>query len=47
MLRDDGTTIPGLYATGNATASVMGRCYLGAGASFVFGHLAARHALDP
>jgi 3-oxosteroid 1-dehydrogenase len=34
--------------TGNCTASVMGRCYPGAGASiaasFVFGYIAARHA---
>ena len=48
VLRVDGTVIPGLYATGNSTASVMGRCYPGAGASigasFVFGYIAARHA---
>jgi succinate dehydrogenase/fumarate reductase flavoprotein subunit len=35
-------------ATGNCTASVMGRCYPAAGASigasFVFGYIAARHA---
>ncbi len=41
--------IPGLYATGNCTASVMGRTYPGAGASiaasFVFGFIAAKHAL--
>jgi 3-oxosteroid 1-dehydrogenase len=40
--------IPGLYATGNSTATVMGRHYLGPGASIantmVFGYLAARHA---
>lgn len=40
--------IPGLYATGNMTATVMGRYYLGAGASIantmVFGYAAARHA---
>jgi 3-oxosteroid 1-dehydrogenase len=39
--------IPGLYATGNMTATVMGRFYLGAGASIantiVFGYIAARH----
>jgi 3-oxosteroid 1-dehydrogenase len=40
--------IAGLYATGNITATVMGRHYLGPGASIansmVFGYLAARHA---
>jgi 3-oxosteroid 1-dehydrogenase len=40
--------IPGLYATGNGTATVMGRHYLGPGASIantmVFGYVAARHA---
>jgi 3-oxosteroid 1-dehydrogenase len=48
VLRGDGSIIEGLYATGNSTASVMGRCYPGAGASigasFVFGYLAAKHA---
>jgi len=48
VLRDDGSVIPGLYATGNSTASVMGRVYPGAGASigasFVFAWLAAHHA---
>ena len=42
------SVIEGLYATGNSTASVVGRCYPGAGssigASFVFGYLAAQHA---
>ena len=33
VMRADGSVIPGLYATGNSTASVMGRCYPGAGAS--------------
>ncbi len=49
VLRIDGSPIEGLYATGNTTASVMGRCYPGAGASigasFVFGWRAAQHAL--
>ena len=40
--------IEGLYATGNITATVMGRHYLGPGASIansmVFGYVAARHA---
>jgi 3-oxosteroid 1-dehydrogenase len=48
VVREDGSIIPGLYAAGNSTASVMGRCYPGAGASiaasFVFGFIAARHA---
>ena len=43
--------IDGLYATGNITATVMGRHYLGPGASIansmVFGHLAAQHATRP
>jgi 3-oxosteroid 1-dehydrogenase len=43
----DGNVIDGLYATGNCTASVMGRTYPGAGASigasFTFGWIAAQH----
>ena len=43
-----GSPIPGLYATGNITATVMGRTYPGAGASIantmVFGFVAARQA---
>jgi 3-oxosteroid 1-dehydrogenase len=49
VLSADGSVIPGLYATGNSTASVMGRCYPGAGASigasFVFAWIAAHHAV--
>jgi len=49
VLREDGSVVDGLYATGNSTASVMGRCYPGAGASiaasFVFGYIAAQHAV--
>ena len=49
VLRADGSQIDGLYATGNCTASVMGRTYPGAGASiaasFVFGYTAAKHAV--
>ena len=41
--------IPGLYAIGNSSASVMGRTYPGAGATIgpamTFGWLAARHAM--
>lgn len=48
VLGDDDRPIPGLYAAGNITATVMGRHYLGAGASIantmVFGYRAARHA---
>lgn len=48
VLREDGSVIEGLYATGISTASVMGRIYPGAGSSvgpsFVFGYVAARHA---
>ena len=50
MLRDDDTVIDGLYATGNATAAVMGRSYAGAGATIgpamTFGYVAARHIAD-
>lgn len=49
VLREDGSEIPGLYATGISTASVMGRAYPGAGASvgpsFVWGYVAANHIL--
>jgi len=48
VIDGDGAPIPGLYATGNGTATVMGRHYLGPGASIansmVFGYVAARHA---
>ena len=48
VLREDGSVIDGLYATGISTASVMGRIYPGAGSSvgpsFVFGYVAAKHA---
>jgi 3-oxosteroid 1-dehydrogenase len=48
VLREDGSVIGGLYATGVSTASVMGRAYPGAGASigpsFVWGYVAAKHA---
>jgi 3-oxosteroid 1-dehydrogenase len=48
VLREDGSVVEGLYATGNATAAVMGHEYAGPGAtigpSMVFGYLAARHA---
>jgi 3-oxosteroid 1-dehydrogenase len=48
VLGQNDRPIPGLYATGNSTATVMGRHYLGPGASIastmVFGYVAARHA---
>ena len=50
VMREDGSIIPGLYATGVSTASVMGRAYPGAGASvgpsFTFGYIAAKHAAN-
>ncbi len=46
VLREDGSPIPGLYATGVSTGSVMGRVYPGAGCSigpgFTWGYVAAR-----
>ncbi len=48
VLDENDCVIEGLYATGNITATVMGRNYLGAGGSIaytmVFGYVAARHA---
>jgi 3-oxosteroid 1-dehydrogenase len=50
VLREDGSVIEGLYATGVSTASVMGTSYPGAGASvgpsFLWGYVAARDAVD-
>jgi 3-oxosteroid 1-dehydrogenase len=50
VLREDGGVIPGLYATGTTTASVMGRAYPGAGCSigpsFTWGFVAAKHAAN-
>jgi 3-oxosteroid 1-dehydrogenase len=49
VLREDGTPIPGLYAAGNTTATVMGPSYPGAGGTIgpalVFGMLAAESAV--
>lgn len=50
VLREDGSTIPGLYATGVSTASVLGRFCPGGGASvgpsFTWGYISARHAAN-
>ena len=47
VLRPDGSVIDGLYATGNASASVMGNDYAGPGAtigpSMTFGYVSVRH----
>jgi 3-oxosteroid 1-dehydrogenase len=47
VLKDDGSVIEGLYATGTSAASVFGRTYPGAGASIgpalAFGFTAAQH----
>lgn len=47
VVRDDGTPIPGLYAIGNSSSSVMGDKYPGAGATIgpamTFGYVAGRH----
>jgi len=49
VLDEAGEAIPGLYATGNCSAAVMGHTYPGAGGtigpSMTFGFLAAEHAL--
>lgn len=46
-LREDGSVIDGLYATGNVSASVMGRTYPGPGSTIgpavVFGMISGRH----
>jgi 3-oxosteroid 1-dehydrogenase len=50
VLRPDGSVISGLYATGNASAAVMGNDYAGAGATIgpamVFGYIGARYAAE-
>lgn len=47
VVREDGSVIPGLYASGNTSASVMGTKYAGPGATLgpamTFAYLAARH----
>lgn len=50
VLTTDGQVVPGLYAVGNCSASVMGRTYPGAGStigpSMTFGFVAARDAVS-
>lgn len=50
VLKDDGSVLAGLYATGVSTASVMGKKATGAGASIgpslTWAYVAARHALE-
>jgi 3-oxosteroid 1-dehydrogenase len=50
VLMQDGSVMPGLYATGTTTASAMGRTYPGAGCSigpsFTWGYVAAKHAAN-
>lgn len=50
VLRDNGTPIDGLYATGTSTASVMGRVTPGAGGSIgpsiTWAYVAAKHAVE-
>ncbi|TWU71614.1 hypothetical protein ED733_000683 [Metarhizium rileyi] len=47
VLKEDGSVIEGLYATGNTSASVMGRTYPGAGATLgpalTFAYIAVNH----
>lgn len=47
LLSTEGAVIPGVYAAGNCSATVMGRAYPGPGASIggaaTFGYIAARH----
>ncbi|MCC5577485.1 FAD-dependent oxidoreductase [Microtetraspora sp. AC03309] len=49
-LRAGGTVVPGLYATGNAAATIMGRSYAGAGATLgpamTFAYIAANDIAD-
>jgi 3-oxosteroid 1-dehydrogenase len=50
VLRPDGSVIAGLYAAGNASASVMGHSYAGAGSTIgpamTFGYIAGNDLAD-
>lgn len=50
VLSEQGAVIPGLYAIGNCSASIMDRSYPGAGSTLgpgmTFGYVAARDAID-
>jgi 3-oxosteroid 1-dehydrogenase len=49
VLKETGEAVPGLYAIGNCSASIMGHSYPGAGATIgpamTFGYIAARDAI--
>lgn len=48
VVREDGSTVDGLYAIGNTAANTFGKTYPGAGATIaqglVYGYIAAQHA---
>jgi 3-oxosteroid 1-dehydrogenase len=50
VLKESCEPIPGLYAIGNCSASVMGRTYPGPGSTLgpasTFGYIASRHAME-
>jgi 3-oxosteroid 1-dehydrogenase len=50
VLTEAGEPLPGLYATGNCPASVMGRTYPGPGSTLgpvtTFGFIAAHHVME-
>ncbi|KXS15405.1 hypothetical protein M427DRAFT_32365 [Gonapodya prolifera JEL478] len=49
VLREDGTVIPGLYAAGNTTASLMGKrrwCWRHLGPACTFAYIAVNHVAN-